>query len=142
MHIFKYYLHIWTKNMHILFNKLTSISLKKLFLFLPVQRPTGGLQLLNLEACSSWTWRPIQKILKLGKIHHIRMIFSLITYPLSPKIKPILITHCYANVTKLSPPIVFGKANLFLIQNVHPYVLHNFFWGEMQFTQLILMRGK
>ena len=38
----------------------------------------------------------IQKILKHGKIHHIRMILSQITYPLSPKIKPILTV--YANV--------------------------------------------
>ena len=64
--------------------------------YLSLNKGGGG------KAWSSGTWRPIQKILKLGKIHHIRMILSLITYTLSPKIKPIL--PVYANVSKLPPP--------------------------------------
>ena len=83
--------------MHILFHRLTSNSSKKNYFF------NFYLYREDLEAWSSGTWRPIQKILKLGKIHHIRMILSLITYPLSPKIKPIL--PVYANVSKLPPPL-------------------------------------
>ena len=61
-------------------------------------------------ACPETTWRPTapesgglsKKILKLGKIYHIRMILSQITYPPSPKIKPI--HEVYANVSELPPP--------------------------------------
>ena len=99
MHIFKSYLHIWSKKMHILFYKLTTNSSKKnYFLFLPVQRPFGGLRFLNFEAYP-------KKIFKLGKIYHIRMILFPITYPLSPKIKPI--HTVFANVSKLPlPPLL------------------------------------
>ncbi len=71
--------------MHILLNKMTSNSTHK--------------KIILIFACPETTWRPvapeprdlpIQKILKLGKINHPRMILSLITYPLSPKIKPLL----------------------------------------------------
>ena len=42
---------ITSKKMHILLYKLTSYSSNKKLVFLPVQS--------ELEACSTWTWRPI-----------------------------------------------------------------------------------
>ena len=41
--------------------------------------------------------------MKTWKIHHIRIISSLVTYPLSPKIKPI--HQVYVNVSKLPLPL-------------------------------------
>ena len=80
--------------------KLTSnCSNKKFLILLLVQRTPGGLQLWNLESSP--------KNPKLRKIHHIRMIISFITYPLSPKIKPM--HQVYANVSKLLPPPPYSK---------------------------------
>ncbi len=69
----------------------------------------------QLEACSFWTWRPAspkprglsKKILKPSKIHHKRMIFPFLTYPLSPKLKPILTV--FGNVSKLLPLLMLLK---------------------------------
>ena len=90
--------------MHILLFKMTSNSSKinlYFYFYFCLSRD-------HLEACSSWIWRPVQKILKLGKIYHIWMILSLKPYSLSPKIKPILTV--YANVSKLPPflPVPFS----------------------------------
>ncbi len=87
-----------------LFNKYfvgTILGLLDIFI-LPVHRPPGGHELRNLEA--------YPKNLKTWKIHHIRMILSLITYPLSPRIKPIY--QVYANVSELPPPLLRRRINL------------------------------
>ena len=88
------------QNMHILSYKITFNS----WFWFYLSRD-------HIEACSSWTWKPIQKILKLGKIYHIRMILSLITYPLNSKIKPIITV--YANVSKLPSPPGWRNYNWF-----------------------------
>ena len=82
---------------------MTSKFKKNYFDFrLSIQRPPGGLQLLNLEA--------YPKNLKTLKIYHIRMILSLITYPLSPKIKPIP-THCLRKCVKTFASLNFKTEN-------------------------------
>ena len=65
------------------------------FQFLPVQNPPGGLEYRNLEAES-------KIFFKIGKLHPKRKLFCQITYPLSPKTKPIITV--YAKVSELPPP--------------------------------------
>ena len=84
-----------------------------LYVLRPAAPKPGGLQLVNLEA--------YPKNLKTWKIHHKGMILSLITYPLSPKMKPILTV--YANVSKLPPLLTY----LWVIEfeyKFHILVLH------------------
>ena len=102
--------------MHILFYKLTC-NLKFFFFHFYLYRD-------HLEACSSGTWRSIQKILKLCEIHHIRMILSLITYPLpSPKIKPRY--QVYANVSKPPPPpIILSKFKFISYLHLMVHAIH------------------
>ena len=65
------------------------------FQFLPVQNPPGGLEYWNLEAES-------KIFFKIGKLHPKRKLFCQITYPLTPKTKPIITV--YAKVSELPPP--------------------------------------
>ena len=130
MHVFSSNMWIKFKKMHILCYKLTSNSLKKIFFCFYLSRD-------HLEVWSSGTWRPIQKILKLRKIHHIRMILSLITYPLSPKIKPIY--QVYANVSELLPPwllFIVIKIIFYIIFLLGTFVRNQF--SEMHIMQLSL----
>ena len=136
--------------MHFLFYKLT-FNFKKKNIFACVQRPPGGLKPLNMEACSSWTWRPA------APEHGGLQLLNMEAYPKNPKtcelsykndnspnsnnlssqfknIKP-RYTHCYANVSKLPLPLL----SIINYQKIGDTI---FLWFSLIFCSMIHLLAK